>query len=114
MFPGWPAAESTVAVSVIGHPRYSRRSGTFAIPLPFTNYDKREVRMRDNGESLRTPGRSSALAALPHPARALTRGAGAAQPRSWLGRILHRRKTTTYQRCLAVHIHFAGPRSALS
>jgi hypothetical protein len=34
--------------------------------------------------------------------------------RSWIGRLLHRRETTTYQRCLAVHIHYAGPRSALS
>jgi hypothetical protein len=41
------------------------------------------------------------------------RGFGEAARSGWLGRILHRRKTTTYQRCLAVHIHFAGPRSAL-
>ena len=34
---------------------------------------------------------------------------------SWLGRwLMRRREPTAYQRCLAVHIHFAGPRSALS
>jgi hypothetical protein len=33
---------------------------------------------------------------------------------SWLGRWLGRREPSTYQRCLAIHIHFAGPRSALS
>jgi hypothetical protein len=36
------------------------------------------------------------------------------QRSSWLGRWLGRREPTTYQRCLAIHIHFAGPRSALS
>jgi len=33
---------------------------------------------------------------------------------SWLGRLLRRREPTTYHRCLAIHIHYAGPRSALS
>ena len=33
---------------------------------------------------------------------------------SWLGRWLGRRQPTTYHRCLAIHIHFAGPHSALS
>ena len=36
------------------------------------------------------------------------------QRSSWLGRWLGRREPTTYHRCLAIHIHFAGPRSALS
>ena len=36
------------------------------------------------------------------------------QHNSWLGRWLGRRQPTTYQRCLAIHIHFAGPHSALS
>jgi hypothetical protein len=36
------------------------------------------------------------------------------QRNSWLGRWLGRREPTTYQRCLAIHIHFAGPHSALS
>jgi hypothetical protein len=36
-------------------------------------------------------------------------------PRSaWLGRVLVRPQPTTYQRCLAIHIYNAGPRSALS
>jgi hypothetical protein len=35
--------------------------------------------------------------------------------RSWLDRLLRRRREpSTYQRCLAIHIHFAGPHSALS
>jgi hypothetical protein len=34
--------------------------------------------------------------------------------RSWYDRLIGRRQPTTYHRCLAVHIHFAGPRSALS
>ena len=33
---------------------------------------------------------------------------------AWLGRLLHRREPTTYHRCLAIHIHYAGPHSALS
>jgi hypothetical protein len=32
----------------------------------------------------------------------------------WLGRVLVRRQPTAYQRCLAIHIYYAGPRSALS
>jgi hypothetical protein len=32
----------------------------------------------------------------------------------WLARLLRRREPTTYHRCLAIHIHYAGPRSALS
>ncbi len=33
--------------------------------------------------------------------------------RSWIARWLGRSEPTVYQRCLAVHLHFAGPRSAL-
>ncbi len=41
--------------------------------------------------------------------------ASAAAERSWLRRLLpRRREPTTYHRCLAIHIHFAGPHSALS
>jgi hypothetical protein len=36
------------------------------------------------------------------------------RPGSWLARLWKRREPTLYQRCLAVHIHHAGPRSALS
>lgn len=32
----------------------------------------------------------------------------------WLSRWFSRHEPTTYQRFLAVHIHFAGPHSALS
>jgi hypothetical protein len=35
-------------------------------------------------------------------------------PRSGLAGLWKRRQPTLYQRCLAVHIHYAGPRSALS
>jgi hypothetical protein len=39
----------------------------------------------------------------------------AAQPRhSWIDRLLRRQEPTLYQRCLAVHLHFAGPNSALT
>ncbi len=33
--------------------------------------------------------------------------------RSWIARWLGRSEPTAYHRCLAVHLHFAGPRSAL-
>jgi hypothetical protein len=33
---------------------------------------------------------------------------------SWLTALWPRREPTLYQRCLAVHIHYAGPRSGLS
>ena len=32
---------------------------------------------------------------------------------SWLGRWFGRRQPTTYHRCLAIHMYFAAPRSAL-
>lgn len=32
---------------------------------------------------------------------------------SWLDRWLGRRQPTTYHRCLAIHMYFAAPRSAL-
>jgi hypothetical protein len=35
--------------------------------------------------------------------------------RSWFGRLLPRRdEPTTFHRCLAIHMHYAGPHSALS
>ncbi len=57
------------------------------------------------------------LKAPSRPARPLERGGPtpiARQRNSWLWRWLGRREPTTYQRCLAIHIYFAGPRSALS
>jgi hypothetical protein len=46
----------------------------------------------------------------PEQARRLERAARG----PWLGRVLVRPQPTTYQRCLALHIYYAGPRSALS
>jgi hypothetical protein len=40
--------------------------------------------------------------------------AGGTGARSWFAALWPRRQPTLYQRCLAVHIHYAGPRSALS
>lgn len=48
--------------------------------------------------AVRRPGTDrpsvTAAAALPHP--------------SLLGRLFHRSEPTVYQRCLAIHVHFAG------
>jgi hypothetical protein len=57
------------------------------------------------------------LKAPRRPSRPLERAATVPTPRqcnSWLGRWLGRRQPTTFQRCLAIHIHYAGPHSALS
>jgi hypothetical protein len=35
-------------------------------------------------------------------------------PRHLLGRVFRREEPSTFQRCLAVHIHFASPRGGLS
>ena len=63
------------------------------------------MRINDGAIRLRasTSARSLETRRPPQPARY-----------SLLGRWLGRRQPTTYERCLAVHIHFAGPRSALS
>ena len=71
--------------------------------------------MRDSGVIMTSPGRNSATRAFPYPTSTAERAYAETSRPSLLDRILHRRKTSTvYQRCLAVHIHFAGPRSALS
>ena len=36
------------------------------------------------------------------------------QSSGWFDALRRRRQPSTYQRCLAVHIHFASPRSTLS
>jgi hypothetical protein len=65
--------------------------------------------MRATAASLRLP-----------PPPALTRKekrsahAPPAPPIPWIRRWFARPEPSAYQRCLAVHIHFAGPRSALS
>lgn len=40
--------------------------------------------------------------------------AEAVEARGWIGRLLHRREPTTFERCLAVHMHYAAPHSRLS
>jgi hypothetical protein len=32
---------------------------------------------------------------------------------SWLHRLFHHRKPSTFQRCLAVHMHFAAPQRTM-
>ncbi len=63
--------------------------------------------MRVNDGAIRLPVSMPARVAEtrrpPQPARS-----------SLVSRWFARRQPTTYERCLAVHIHFAGPRSALS
>lgn len=39
---------------------------------------------------------------------------GGAKKTSWFAALWPRREPTLFQRCLAVHIHYAGPRSGLS
>ncbi len=34
--------------------------------------------------------------------------------RSWLAALIRRPEPTTFHRCLAVHMHYAAPRSSLS
>ncbi len=33
---------------------------------------------------------------------------------SWFGRLFRHREPSTFQRCLAVHMHYAAPRNTLS
>lgn len=70
--------------------------------------------MRDSGELLATLSRDSKSPSCPWRISSAGPRTDQAPRRSLLGRILGRQETTTYQRCLAVHIHYAGPRSALS
>ena len=41
-------------------------------------------------------------------------GARSGRKTSWFAALWPRREPTLFQRCLAVHIHYAGPRSGLS
>ncbi len=55
------------------------------------------------------------VVSLPRPEQRRSPSTSAPAGRSWLQRLLpRRREPTTYHRCLAIHIHFAGPHSALS
>jgi hypothetical protein len=38
----------------------------------------------------------------------------AAERRSWFAALIRRPEPTTFHRCLAVHMHYAAPRSSLS
>jgi hypothetical protein len=108
------AVRRAIAIFVMSYDRYSRVGGTFARQGSLTICVNWEVRMRDNGEIMTTPRLTSATRAFPYPTSAEQSYGETPRP-SWLDRILHRRKTSTvYQRCLAVHIHSAEPRSALS
>jgi hypothetical protein len=44
----------------------------------------------------------------------VTPAKAAPAPRPLLGRMFRREEPSTFQRCLAVHIHFASPRRGLS
>jgi hypothetical protein len=67
--------------------------------------------MRASDGILRLSAPSAALSQLEHRRPAPVSRTG----RTWLARLLpRRRQPSTYHRCLAIHIHFAGPRSALS
>lgn len=63
---------------------------------------------------LQGPRLSAGFAVPLHPP--VSRPRIAAQPprNSLINRLLRRREPTLYQRCLAVHLHFAGPNSALT
>jgi hypothetical protein len=69
--------------------------------------------MRDTNKALDLLVQPTSVAASPWKVGPVTT-LGTPARRTWVGRILRKRETTTYQRCLAVHIHFAGPHSALS
>jgi hypothetical protein len=82
-----------------------RRPISLARPLtrPFE-----EKAMRATATSIHRPTPSlAASAAARRPVQPPSR-------RSWLDRWFGRREPTVYERCLAIHIHYAGPRSALS
>ena len=70
--------------------------------------------MRDTSKALTMLMQPTSIAASPWKVGPVATPGTPERRRNWFGRILHRRDTTTYQRCLAVHIHFAGPHSALS
>ena len=69
--------------------------------------------MRTTGNSLTTRGVRMTVPVV-EPIAAASGEPDDLPRRSWFGRLLQRREVTTYQRCLAVHIHSSGPHSALS
>jgi hypothetical protein len=70
--------------------------------------------MRDMSNALAVFDRATEVPSSPWRVAAAGQADGKTPRRTWLGRLLNRQEMTTYQRCLAVHIHYAGPRSALS
>jgi hypothetical protein len=70
--------------------------------------------MRDMSNALAMFDRATEVPSSPWRVTSVVRADGKAPRRTWLGRLLNRPEMTTYQRCLAVHIHYAGPHSALS
>jgi hypothetical protein len=106
-------------VDCISHP--SRNGGTFfATPAfastqrlrsapPRYHIDRGDFAMRVSDGTIRLPAATS-FRWRDEP-RAIRR---IAPPAPFFRRWFRRREPTVFHRCLAVHIHFAGPRSALS
>ena len=67
--------------------------------------------MSDIAETVRPPRRRSewTVTRVNEPARPAS-----PRPRTLLDRLLLRREPTTFQRCLAVHMHYAAPHKTLS
>jgi hypothetical protein len=70
--------------------------------------------MRDTSKALALLSPQTDIAASPWKVGPAPAPHAPTPRQNWLGRLLHRREATVYQRCLAVHIHHAGPHSALS
>jgi len=66
-----------------------------------------EIHDRSQGSGARV---WTVVAAKPQPGQA----APTAERRSWLAALIRRPEPTTFHRCLAVHMHYAAPRSSLS
>jgi hypothetical protein len=117
------------------HPKkLTRRGGNKRAPVALNCQEKRGVRqhqVRRGHHTMSIVEKNVASRALVVPLRLhgprisagvaaplhvpLSRSKTAAQPRhSWIKRVFRRQEPTLYQRCLAVHVHFAGPNSALT
>ena len=65
--------------------------------------------MRATREMVRQPARTRTAFAT---SRGAERKLDGSQT-SWLHRLFHHRKPSTFQRCLAVHMHFAAPQRTM-